>query len=473
VKRLLAALLALAAISGSARAASFSVVPNAPLTAPSAALPNEASSLLLPQAFLQPPAQPEVRTVQQLQPIWERAGATYGIPWQVLAAINKIESDFGRNMGPSSAGAVGWMQFMPDTWLRWGTDGNGDGVADPWSPDDAILSAARNLAASGGATDIRSAVFSYNHAGWYVDEVLSLAQEFGSGGIQATFQLDQMQQSLDAAQRRVSDVNGRLEAALRAERRLAVHAAALAADVDRAALLSDKLARQKVATLAGVRKDEADAQVLALQGELAQAQADLAAARDASRTSSFAQGSGAVLAAPAYNGDYVFPVGGGAGTVSASHTHHDYPAVDIAAPEGAPVYALTNAVVVRAWHDDARCGTGTTISGADGHRWTYCHLSYLEPTIRPGAQLTAGDPVGLVGHTGHATGPHLHLQLQPASEWPQRMAWFQAFAGTAFSWQDAAPPGEPDVSRAATGRDVFAAPPSDSGPVIAFTRTGA
>ena len=71
------------------------------------------------------------------------------MPWNVLAAINKIESNFGRNMGPSSAGAIGWMQFMPSTWLRWGTDADGNGIADPWNPVDAVYSAARYLAASG------------------------------------------------------------------------------------------------------------------------------------------------------------------------------------------------------------------------------------------------------------------------------------------------------------------------------------
>ena len=90
----------------------------------------------------------------QLVGIWQRAGAAYGIPWQVLGAINKVESNFGRNMGPSSAGAVGWMQFMPSTWERWGVDANGDGVADPWNAEDAVFAAARYLAASGGRTDI-------------------------------------------------------------------------------------------------------------------------------------------------------------------------------------------------------------------------------------------------------------------------------------------------------------------------------
>ncbi|MDP9491893.1 MAG: M23 family metallopeptidase, partial [Actinomycetota bacterium] len=59
--------------------------------------------------------------------------------------------------------------------------------------------------------------------------------------------------------------------------------------------------------------------------------------------------------------------------------------------------------------------------------------------------LAAGAPVGLVGSTGHSTGPHLHLQLQPALSYPQDEPWFQAFAGTSFSWQDAAPVDAPPL----------------------------
>ena len=75
----------------------------------------------------------------------------------------------------------------------------------------------------------------------------------------------------------------------------------------------------------------------------------------------------------------------------------------------------------------------------DGQTWTYCHLSYLYPEVVKGATLTAGQPVGLVGSTGHTTGPHLHLQLQPAASYPQAQDWFQSYAGTAFQWSDAAP----------------------------------
>ncbi len=66
----------------------------------------------------------------ELMPIFRVAERRYGVAWNVLAAINKVETDFGRNVGVSSAGAIGWMQFMPDTWLRWGTDADGDGLAD-------------------------------------------------------------------------------------------------------------------------------------------------------------------------------------------------------------------------------------------------------------------------------------------------------------------------------------------------------
>ena len=65
--------------------------------------------------------------------------------------------------------------------------------------------------------------------------------------------------------------------------------------------------------------------------------------------------------------------------------------------------------------------------------------------MQPGATLTAGQPVGLVGSTGDATGPHLHLQLQPPTQWPQRMPWFQHFAGLAFRWNDAPTP-EPSAT---------------------------
>jgi soluble lytic murein transglycosylase-like protein len=107
--------------------------------------------------------------------IYRNAGYQYGIDWRILAAINRVETNLGQNTHVSSAGAVGWMQFMPSTWRRWGTDASGDGVADPYDPQDAIFSAARYLDAAGARKDLRRAIFAYNHADWYVNEILSIA----------------------------------------------------------------------------------------------------------------------------------------------------------------------------------------------------------------------------------------------------------------------------------------------------------
>jgi soluble lytic murein transglycosylase-like protein len=116
-----------------------------------------------------------------LVPIYRAAGRRYGVPWAVLAAINRVETSFGRDLSVSSAGAVGWMQFMPGTWAAYGVDANGDGRTDPYTPEDAIAAAANLLRANGAARDLRGAIFQYNHAWWYVDRVLALAGAYADG----------------------------------------------------------------------------------------------------------------------------------------------------------------------------------------------------------------------------------------------------------------------------------------------------
>jgi membrane-bound lytic murein transglycosylase B len=118
-----------------------------------------------------------------LIPIYQRASAQYGLGSQgpaILAGINAVETGFGTNLGPSSAGAEGWMQFMPATWAAYGVDANGDGIADPNNPEDAIYAAARYLSAAGMPADTYGAIYAYNHADWYVSEVL------GDAGCYAT-----------------------------------------------------------------------------------------------------------------------------------------------------------------------------------------------------------------------------------------------------------------------------------------------
>ena len=114
-----------------------------------------------------------------LLPIFQAAGTSYGAPWQVLAAINEVETDYGRDLSVSSAGAEGWMQFLPSSWAIYGVDANGDGFKDPYNPADAIFAAARYLRAAGAATNLRGAIFAYNHSRAYVDSVLLRARLLG------------------------------------------------------------------------------------------------------------------------------------------------------------------------------------------------------------------------------------------------------------------------------------------------------
>ena len=205
-----------------------------------------------------------------LRPIWQAAGNAYGVPWEVLAAINKVETNFGANLGPSSAGAVGWMQFMPSTWARWGIDANGDGRADPNSPADAIFSAARYLVGCGGQFDIARAVYCYNHASWYVNEVLGLASLYAQGGGAdgIAFSADPLKAQIASARSQVSASHAQLDTArakaerlARAERRF-LHLAGTAR------LLTSQLDAQKRAVLLGVRRQAADARVHELQKRL-------------------------------------------------------------------------------------------------------------------------------------------------------------------------------------------------------------
>jgi murein DD-endopeptidase MepM/ murein hydrolase activator NlpD len=458
-------------------------------TLPSASVPN-GPGLVLPPNWTSPPAVPERRTYDQLLALWRQAGAAYAVPWQVLAAINKIESDFGRNMGPSSANALGWMQFIPDTWLRWGTDGNGDGVASPWNPEDGVYSAARYLAAAGAATDLPRAIFAYNHAQWYVDDVLALTRLFGedgagfgagldtslfgpgltgSAGSKLVFRIDDIAERIDKARKRVTRARQALvEVELEAER---LDWRILAAE-EKAGNpgLTDRQFEglEETVTRLSVDRDAVAVRVGRLQARLDYEVTRLDELRKEAATTenvvTFTRPMAGAFGGPIALGDYVFPVGGGAGVVSLSHTHHDYPAADIAAPEGSPVFALADSVVVDAWPSPSgRCGIGFQLRAADGHDYVYCHLAYLEAGIVPGAALSAGAPVGIVGLTGNTTGPHLHLQYAPTTSYPQAEAWFQAFAGRAFTWQD----GESANSDAASGGPVFEVVDSET---VTFTR---
>jgi hypothetical protein len=127
------------------------------------------------------PGKPPTTYVQ----LFQESAARFcpGLPWTVLAAIGQIESGDRANPGVSSAGALGPMQFLPSTWARWGITATAFGQTgrpNIMNPFDAVPSAARYLCAAGGATaaGLPKAIFAYNHAGWYVNEVLALAKQY-------------------------------------------------------------------------------------------------------------------------------------------------------------------------------------------------------------------------------------------------------------------------------------------------------
>jgi murein DD-endopeptidase MepM/ murein hydrolase activator NlpD len=128
----------------------------------------------------------------ELIPVFKVAGEKYGIPWTVLAAIAYRESSFNPNaVGPYlpdyNTSAVGMMQFLPETFREYGVDGDGDSIISPFDPSDAVYTAAHYLSANynlykkQGYSDtdaLRKALWNYNHAWWYVDQVMSIAEKY-------------------------------------------------------------------------------------------------------------------------------------------------------------------------------------------------------------------------------------------------------------------------------------------------------
>jgi hypothetical protein len=121
--------------------------------------------------------------------VYRAAAASCPLPWPVLAAIGKVETDHGRSTLPgvqrgtaNFAGAEGPMQFLPATWAAYGVDADGDGVANIYDRADAIWGAARLLCANGAGNPatVRAAVFSYNHADWYVGQVMTIAASYAA-----------------------------------------------------------------------------------------------------------------------------------------------------------------------------------------------------------------------------------------------------------------------------------------------------
>lgn len=147
----------------------------------------------------------------QFLPLYQEAGAKYNVPWNLIAGVHRVETVFSTNVSTSSAGAIGHMQFMPQTWVGWnyssstnisnkvlinpkmiakyggfGTDADGDGKADPYNIKDAIFSAAKYLASNGTNSgkqpfNAKDALFGYNHSQKYYNDVMGFAKSYAEG----------------------------------------------------------------------------------------------------------------------------------------------------------------------------------------------------------------------------------------------------------------------------------------------------
>jgi hypothetical protein len=258
--------------------------------------------------------------------IYRKAQARYGVAWSVLAAINSVETGFGRDVRVSPAGAVGWMQIMPATWSGtgnpnarndkaspavdtdphrisqyggYGVDADGDGAANPYSPADAIFSAAHILQKNGFLNDPEQAIYRYNQDYSYVRKVLDLAARFGS--------------------------------------------MAPAADGDPVWPVPPNF--REIESPFGSRPDPFD-----------------------------------------YSEDYHY-------------------GIDIAVPEGTPVYAVAGGQAIFAGNEQ---GYGRCVQiRHSGYITLYGHLSDLG--VHPGDMVSAGQAIALSGSTGKSTGPHLHF----------------------------------------------------------------
>ncbi|GGO67709.1 C40 family peptidase [Nonomuraea cavernae] len=132
--------------------------------------------------------------------LYKEHGEKIGVQWNILAAVGKRETDHGRSelpgvkSGTNSSGAAGPMQFLISTWggkariemssrfNGYASDGDGDGIGDVYNPADAILGAARMLKRNGAPEQVRRALFVYNRAWWYVDQVEEIAKRYAKSG---------------------------------------------------------------------------------------------------------------------------------------------------------------------------------------------------------------------------------------------------------------------------------------------------
>jgi hypothetical protein len=144
------------------------------------------SSLASPNGAYVPSATARADIPPLYLALYMQAAARFGLDWTILAGIGRVECDHGRDPAPSCtvegqfnyAGAGGPAQFLVSTWQRYGISASGQGTPNMWNPADAIFSMANYLRAAGAPGNYQKAIYAYNHAFWYVAEVLSWARRY-------------------------------------------------------------------------------------------------------------------------------------------------------------------------------------------------------------------------------------------------------------------------------------------------------
>ena len=183
----LGACVVLLAFSAIANGAGGSGPPALPQTQAPAA-PGAPAGLAVPPRGGSPSAFARVDIPPTYLALYLAAAARFGLDWEILAGIGRVECDHGRDPAPSctvegqfnAAGAGGPAQFLASTWRRYGISASGSGAPDMWNPPDAIFSMANYLRACGAPGDYPRAIYGYNHAWWYVADVLGWARRYRS-----------------------------------------------------------------------------------------------------------------------------------------------------------------------------------------------------------------------------------------------------------------------------------------------------
>ena len=301
--------------------------------------------------------------------------------------------------------------------MRWGTDAQRRRHRRPVEPGGRDL-LGRALPRRGRRPHRHLArpIFAYNHADWYVDEMLSICEALRANGVDVPFTFDRIQAVPRGRRSGAVATRTRLVAAQSLE-----SAGSTASYVRRhaparrpAAPLRPARAAAGAPSSAGARRDGALAAVAKAQTQLKSAEADARAGpHRARRRPRSRPGRRRSSARPSTTGDYVFPVGGGPVPGLRRRTSTTtIPRPTSPRPRGRPSTRSPRRIV-DAWHRPIpACGIGLTMRDARRAQWTYCHLSFRDPAIQAGA-VFAPAPGRSRRLTGHATGPHLHLGLQP------------------------------------------------------------